>query len=330
MTKAIPGFFIVVALVALIACGGEVITPQPTVETLPTSTSSLALVPTSRPTATAPLIPPAPTATATVTPTPLVHVVQEGDTLGAIAFQYGVSVQAIQAASGIENPQFLQIGQELIIPTGEEETGAAPGLLLPTPTPLPFGVRGLAFYETPVGSLWCLGEVVNSADFTLMNVQVHVALFNAAGEQLIAANTFAAADLIPPGERSPFGILFTTPPSDWVTPQVTIVRGEAAGALASSYVPLAVVEPVGQPSGTQFRVSGMVQNGDAEQAAGSASVIVTTYDAQGLVTGFRQGRVELEGVLAPGATTPFTLLLISHGDVPADFSATALGRVPAE
>jgi hypothetical protein len=215
----------------------------------------------------------------------------------------------------------------LIIPTGEEETGEPSGLLLPTPTPQPFGVRGVAFYETPVGSLWCLGEVVNTTAGSLTNVQVRVLLFDAAGGLAAAADVFADADLIPPGERSPFRILFTNPPPAWASPQVTIIRGEEAGALAVAYVPIAVLEPEGQPSGPQFQVSGVLQNNSEQQTARSVSVIVTTYDEEGLVTGTRQEKLVLETPLAPGATVPFTLLLNFHGDVPADFHVVALGHV---
>jgi LysM repeat protein len=54
----------------------------------------------------------------TQTPTPVIHVVQSGDTLLAIAAQYGVSVRDLQAVNGIEDPTRLQIGQQLIIPVG--------------------------------------------------------------------------------------------------------------------------------------------------------------------------------------------------------------------
>lgn len=330
MAKTVLSSCLTAALMVLAACGGEVVTTQPTVDTLPTSVSPPTLEPTLRPTATAPFLPPAATATPTVTPTPIVHIVQEGDTLGAIAFQYEVSVEAIQAANGIENPQFLQIGQELFIPTGEEEAGTTSGLLLPTATPLPLVVQGVAFYETPVGSLLCLGEVVNTTESILTNVQVYVALFNAGGEPLVDANAFAYADIIPPGERSPFGILFTTPPLDWASSQVTVMRGEAAGALAGSYVPIAVTETEGQPSGPEFQVRGVVRNASTDQSAGSVSVIVTTYDAEGLVTGSRQREVELEGTMTPGATAPFSVLLSFHGAFPADFDVIALGRMPSE
>ena len=333
MTKTLSILFLIVILMTPTACGGEVVTVQPISRASPTSAGALAtLTPESaiRPTATAPFLPPAPTATPTVTPTPIVHVVQEGDTLGAIAFEYGVSMEAIQAANGIENPQFLSIAQELFIPTSDDDGDIAPGLLLPTPTPVALTVQGVGMYETPVGSLWCLGEVVNTTEFALMNTQVYVALFDASGQQLVGVNAFAAADVIPPGERSPFGVLFTAPPSDWVNFRVSIIRGEAAGALGDSYVPVTVVEQQGQPIEPQFQASGLVQNASAEKSAETVMVTVTAYDAGGMVTGFRQGAVELDGPFAPNATAPFDVMLNFHGPLPADFHVIAVGRIPSE
>lgn len=332
-TSFIQCVFLAAALMMLTACG-EVITPQPTIATPSTIVSAstpAASTPAFRSTATAPSLPLAATVTPTMTPSPVTHVIQEGETLLSIAYEYGVSLQALQAANGIENPLLLQIGQELVIPIdGGETTEITPGLLLPTPTPLPFSVQAVAFYETPVGSLECLGEITNTTALTLTNVLVRVTLYDDAGAALMAGDAFAAADLIPPGKCSPFRILFTAPPATWASPQVTIIRGEAAGALAAAYVPITVTEVEGHPADSQFQVSGIVRNDSAEQTAGDVNVIVTTYDAQGLVTGFRQGTVEVESPLAPGATAPFTLLLTYHGDVPADFNVIALSRIPAE
>ncbi len=46
------------------------------------------------------------------------HVVQPGQTLSAIAAQYGVSEQALAQANGIANPSLIYAGQQLVIPTG--------------------------------------------------------------------------------------------------------------------------------------------------------------------------------------------------------------------
>jgi len=47
------------------------------------------------------------------------HIVQPGETLSSIARQYGVTSQAIMEANGLEDPNLLEVGQELIIPQPE-------------------------------------------------------------------------------------------------------------------------------------------------------------------------------------------------------------------
>lgn len=48
----------------------------------------------------------------------VVHVVQRGETLSAIAVRYGVNMWTIASVNGITNPNRIYIGQRLIIPTG--------------------------------------------------------------------------------------------------------------------------------------------------------------------------------------------------------------------
>ena len=85
-----------------------------------------------RPTATAPVV--APTVdpgspTATPAPTQHTYRVQRGDTLGRIARQFGLTVrQVLDANPGIDDPNQIEVGDEIIIPEG-----AAGGS--PTPEP---------------------------------------------------------------------------------------------------------------------------------------------------------------------------------------------------
>jgi len=61
-----------------------------------------------------------PTEAPTATPVSLiVHVVLPGETLSSIGRLYGVTYQAIMEANGMTDPNLLQVGQELIIPTPE-------------------------------------------------------------------------------------------------------------------------------------------------------------------------------------------------------------------
>ncbi|MCZ7571949.1 MAG: LysM peptidoglycan-binding domain-containing protein [Ardenticatenaceae bacterium] len=61
-------------------------------------------------------VPPSPTPVPSPTPRVVIHVVQQGETLLAIAEQYGVTVPEIVELNGLTNPDALQIGQELKIP----------------------------------------------------------------------------------------------------------------------------------------------------------------------------------------------------------------------
>jgi len=71
---------------------------------------------------------------------PTTYIVQPGDTLGTIAQQFDVSMEDLMRANGIDNADYLLLGQELIIPIGgmpilTATPTPAPG---PADTPLPF------------------------------------------------------------------------------------------------------------------------------------------------------------------------------------------------
>jgi LysM repeat protein len=101
-------------------------TPDPSQPTpIPADTATPA------PTATA-----GPTATPAATPTPrpdgaTIHVVVEGDSLLAIALQYGVTMEKLQELNALADVNFLSIGQELVIAT----TGSAAPASPPEPVP---------------------------------------------------------------------------------------------------------------------------------------------------------------------------------------------------
>ena len=110
-------FLILVMPLVLLAGCGRLITPPPDVTSMvvePTPTPLATLPP--RATFTPAPATPAPTPTPTLTPTPIVYQIQSGDTLLAIAAEFGVPSEAIQEANGIIDPRRLQIGQSLIIP----------------------------------------------------------------------------------------------------------------------------------------------------------------------------------------------------------------------
>ncbi len=64
---------------------------------------------------------------ATVQAQTRIHVVQRGETLTRIAVRYGTTVQAIVRANGLRNPNFIYVGQRLIIPGDGGYYGPGPG-----------------------------------------------------------------------------------------------------------------------------------------------------------------------------------------------------------
>ncbi|RME72125.1 MAG: LysM peptidoglycan-binding domain-containing protein [Chloroflexi bacterium] len=101
---------------------------------LPTATPAEAVPPTAAGQPTGETAPP-------VTPVQTVtYIVEPGDTLSLIAEKFSVSLSDLMLANGLTNQDFIQIGQELIIPVGglPKATPTFTPAPVPTETPLPF------------------------------------------------------------------------------------------------------------------------------------------------------------------------------------------------
>jgi len=95
------------------------------------------------------------------------YAVQPGDTLGKISREFDVSVEDIMAANDMDNPNFLQVGQELIIPVGGIPTAAPPPtetvspILSPTPISVELPVEGEANID--IADVTSAGELEEEA-----------------------------------------------------------------------------------------------------------------------------------------------------------------------
>ncbi len=274
-------------------------------------------------------IPATPTFTPVPTATPVVHVVAQNDTLFGIALEYGVSLDAILLVNGITADSILSIGQSIVIPTEEQESGSEGGMvapvgnmILPTPTPLTLTIGKVSLYETPAGGLWCLGEVRNTTQGPITNLQVQIVLAAADGTPLVAYTTLAAADYLEPDKRAPFAVLFDAPPNGVDTAQAALLRAETISDITSSFVPLDITDVTGAVSGPQYKVSGVLNNHTGFNVSRLA-VVVTLYDAQRNVIGYRQ-EVQEETVLVAEQSLPFQILLTPQGlDDPAAYQVIA-------
>jgi len=89
---------------------------------LQASACGLSETPTATPTQAPTAAPTAPTSEKTATPTQttqsgeITYIVQPGDTLSGIALKYNTTVDAIQKANNIQNPNLISVGQKLVVP----------------------------------------------------------------------------------------------------------------------------------------------------------------------------------------------------------------------
>ncbi len=299
--------------VLLGGCGRLIPVPTPTVVVLSTATATATVLPTVTRQATFTPVPATPsnTPTPTVTPTPVIYTIVKGDTLLVIARQFGVSVEDIQSANGIDDPRRLRIGQELIVPPKEAGDEPTP---VPTPTPVALKIEGLAFHWTPVNSLWCLGEVLNLSARPAEEVQVQISLHDEQGQLLASGVAFTQLDIVASGRRAPFAILFDAPPAHFAQYQTRVLSGVPSTHLGPRYPDLVVVEDKGDwLDGSNYQVKGQVRNvGQAE--AEQVVLVVTLYDADRHVVGSRTVGISAERFLV-GANAPFDITLTPLGPV---------------
>ena len=86
-------------------------------------------------------------------PTTTIYIVQAGDSLSGIAFQFDVPVEDIMRANGLTDADLLFVGQELIIPIGGlPETPAFTPIPTPTETPIPFEPPTPLSTDTPLAA----------------------------------------------------------------------------------------------------------------------------------------------------------------------------------
>jgi LysM repeat protein len=250
----------------------------------------------------------------------VVYVIQAGDTLIPIANRYNVSVQDIVAANDNLDATKLQVGQSLIIPVGGPQQPLQDSALLPSPTPVPFQIRGENFFRTAAGSFECLGEVFNPTTFSLNNVQLQINLLDDSNNVLKNATLYVSLEVIPPNASAPFRVLFTDPPPAISRVEVKPLRGEAIDPTIR-YANMQITKQAGAPAGNQYRVTGEVTNQDAA-AARKVRLIITTFDENNRVVGYRYLVLSDDAVL-PQQVLPFDVTLTSSTPNVARFAVVA-------
>jgi LysM repeat protein len=183
------------------------------------------------------------------------YTIRPADTLLGIALDFGVSIEALQAANGHIDPRNLQVGQQLIIPSQDIPPALA--------TIIPLEIAPPACYETPTDSLVCMGRIYNTQKYTVQRVDVRVQLLRADGSILAERDTILDQNTIPPGGSAPYSARFK---AEW-----------------QNYTTTATLQRVDMPPETQF-VPLIIENETIQQADGRYTVAATLYNSSPYIT----------------------------------------------
>ncbi len=257
------GFILCSVALAMLAqgCTSPPTPPSPTVaaspvaEVIPPTVTATAEP---RPTATV-LPPPAtsspsPTATATVTPipsptptaTPVVHLVEEGDLLGRIAQQYGISLDELIEANDIDPEDVLSIGQEIVIPVPTATTDPAEPTAPTTPTEPPTATPSPSPTPEP------LVHVVERGDLLGRLAQ----RYGVSVDELAAANGIDPEDVLSIGQK--LVIPGQVVPAEEISPAATPTSSPTAATppatatTSATPTPTPTEEPTATPEPTQL------------------------------------------------------------------------------
>ncbi len=303
---------LLVTLILSTACGQMVTRPTPRPAATRTPTATLA-PPVIIPTATPDTYVPPPTATPTATPEPIIHSIKAGENLFIIAAQYGVSRDLLREVNKIENERALQVGQLLLIPVAGWGGPAEPTPTV-TPTPFPARVENVYFHPSPLGELTVLGDVVNGSGVELERVVVQIALFDEADRLLADASATTALDMLAPGQRSPFVVLFEQAPEHFASYQATVLSGVPAyvGTMHFDLQPVDVA--LERRSQGLVALAGRVRN-VGEKEAHEVIVVATLYDPLGRVVGTRSVATDPPAVAFGGGEAGFDVEIVPAGPV---------------
>lgn len=217
-------------------------------------------------------------------PTPFTYQIQQGDTLFGLALQFNTTVDEIIAANPGKNTSVLSIGQELVIPTGEVDTGGQ----IPTPTPFPVTLSPPTCYPASDGGLWCFTSVVNVQDSALENLSAVVNLHAPNGEISASKIAYPPLNVIDPGENIPLMVHIPPP-----LPDTYQVFSSLQTALPSSQgrqsVPIVGRTDTPSPSGDLVTISGKL-NLEGIDLAKTREIWITAiaYDSRDQVVGLRK------------------------------------------
>jgi LysM repeat protein len=244
------------------------------------------------------------------TPTPRLHDVVAGESFSVIAFNYGISIAALQAANPDINPSLITVGMTLVIPPPSAENSGDD--FIPSPTPVNVILSEPDCYPSLDGGVWCFVLVRNEQSSAVESIQVQILLAGTDGSGVASQTAISPLNVLPAGAEIALSAYFPPPMPQIFEAQASLIVSLPVPAGDTRYLQATAGEPVVSIiDGVTAQISGSVILADPAAAAGQIWVAATAFDAAGRVVGVH--RWESPSGLAAGQSLPFSMQVYSAG-----------------
>jgi LysM repeat protein len=221
-------------------------------------------------------------ATEAPSPTPVLYIIQSGDTLLDIALHFDISLEALRAANASADLTLLQPGQALVIPASTEESATT--VAQASPTPLALLVQPPTCYDMRGGTILCLGLVENTQDIPAGRVMVEVRLLRSVGAQPLVEVATIEQSLLLPGDAAPYRAAFNTAWSQFTGATAGLLSADTA--FESQIFALAVESQQAFLDDGRIDVRAELVN-TSESALEPVRAVITVENESGAVIGYR-------------------------------------------
>ena len=190
------------------------------------------------------------------------------------------------------------------------------------------GFSDLNAWASRSGGFQIMGQVVNNGTVAIEFVRVTAQLYDAENQLLDERDNFVSSDLVQPGERAPFSILFPDGLPAATARYDLDAAARYAGQVAETfYGPenFAMVSESSFDAAGLLVVRGQVRN-DGPRRADLVRVIVTVFDDRQRVIGADATLVAAQS-LGPGEVSEFNVAFGELGGVAHTFLAVTQARV---
>ncbi len=248
--------------------------------------------------------------TAGPSPTPQAYTVRANDTFLGIALAYGLTREELLEANPGLNPDFLSIGQQLLIPAPGGKGTATP---IPTPTPLPLQTSDPRCYPSASGGLWCLVSVTNTTASLVEGLSGLLTLVGSNGEPMITVPVYPPLNLLPENEVMVLAVYLSPPVPEFSRAVAALTMAVPVQEAAARYASLDWSITRTQPSADQvsWEVAVSVKVPANSATLWQLAIGLLALDDQGQVIGF--AKWEPIDALRPGEQVEGNLTVFSLG-----------------